>query len=303
MSIIFGLVIALGALLGGFAAMGGHLAVLLQPWEFVIILGVGLGTFIIANSTKVVMDTGRATMEALTNAVPGERDFLEVLGLQYALMRELRSKGRNEVEPHIEDPENSEIFNRFPSIKRNVELRDFICDYFRLLIVSNARPHEIESLMDEELMTMTREQMKPYLALMSMAEALPAIGIVAAVLGVIKAMGAIDQSPAILGGLIAAALVGTFLGIFLSYGVIGPLANKVKSVREKRSRHYVIVKQTLLAFMNGAAPQIALEHGRKSIPDSERPSIDEVENQSIGGGGAGAAADANVHDISQKGAA
>ena len=302
MSVFLGLFIAMASLLGGFAAMGGHVAVLLQPWEFVIVFGVALGTFVIANPLKTVFDTGAAFTEAISNSVPKKKDYLDVLGLLYTLMRELRARGRNEVEPHIETPETSEIFAHYPSIQRNTALRDFICDYFRLLIVSNARPHEIESLMDEELMTRMRDQMKPYLALSAQAESLPAIGIVAAVLGVIKAMGAIDQSPAILGGLIGAALVGTFAGIFAAYALVGPLANKVKSVREKRGREYVLVKQTLLAFMNGAAPQIALEHGRKTISEIDRPSIDEVENQTMNAGSF-TPSDGSVHELNQKGAA
>ena len=302
MSVILGFAIAMASLLGGFAAMGGHVVVLLQPWEFVIVFGVALGTFVIANPLKVVFDTGQAILEAVTNSVPKRKDYLDVLGLLYTLMREFRSKGRNEVEPHIEDPASSSIFAAYPSVAQNTTLRDFICDYFRLLIVSNARPHEIEALMDEELMTRMRDQLKPYFALYAQAESLPAIGIVAAVLGVIKAMGAIDQSPAILGGLIAAALVGTFAGIFASYAMVGPLANKVKTAREKRSRLHVIVKQTLLAFMNGAAPQIALEHGRKTISELDRPSIDEVESQTMNAMPS-TPADGTVHEMPQKGAA
>ncbi|WP_319411790.1 flagellar motor stator protein MotA [uncultured Cohaesibacter sp.] len=304
MSIFLGLAIALASLLGGFAAMGGHVAVLLQPWEFVIVFGVAAGIFVIANPLKVVVDTGRAILEVITNAVPKKREYLDILGLLYTLMRELRSKGRNEVEPHIEAPQESAIFNQYKSVSDDPALRDFICDYFRILIVSNARPHEIESLMDEELMTRMRDQMKPYHALLAEGDSLPAIGIVAAVLGIVKAMGAIDQSPAILGGLIAAALVGTFAGIFCAYAVFNPLAAKVRSVREKRSRHYVVVKQSLLAFMNGAAPQIALEHGRKTISENDRPTIDEVESQTMNVGPIGASgADETVYDLQQKGAA
>ncbi len=292
----------MASLLGGFAAMGGHVAVLLQPWEFVIVFGIAFGTFVVANPLKVVFDTGRAILEAITNSTPKRKEYLDVLGLLYTIMREFRAKGRNEVEPHIENPEDSVIFQQYKSVANNPALRDFICDYFRILIVSNARPHEIESLMDEELMTRMRDQMKPYLALSLQAESLPAIGIVAAVLGVVKAMGAIDQSPAILGGLIGAALVGTFAGIFSSYAIVGPMANKVKSVREKKGRLYVIVKQTLLAFMNGAAPQIALEHGRKTISEIDRPTIDEVESQTMVGP-VGGAAEGTVHEMPQKGAA
>ncbi|MYZ46989.1 flagellar motor stator protein MotA [Propylenella binzhouense] len=285
MGFFIGLIIAIGCMLGGFAALGGHLAVIWQPWEFVIIGGSALGTFIIANPLSTVADTGRASVQAILGGGPKQRDYLDLLGLLYSLMRELRSKARNEVEEHIDNPEQSEIFKRFPTVLADRDLTHFICDYCRLIIIGNARTHEIEALMDEEIHTVNRDKLKPYNALVSVSEALPALGIVAAVLGVIKAMGALNESPELLGHLIGAALVGTFAGIFLSYGVVGPLAHKVKVSREKRCRLYVIVKQTLLAFMNGAMPQIALEHGRKTISALDRPSIDEVESETIAGGG------------------
>ncbi|MEH2473755.1 chemotaxis protein MotA [Nitrobacteraceae bacterium AZCC 2161] len=283
MSILFGFIITIASLLGGFTALGGHISVIWQPWEYVIIAGMALGTYIIANPWKVVLDTGAATLQALTVAVPKERHYLDLLGLLHSLMREVRNKGRNEVEAHIDDPSSSEIFNSFPTVMANDALLHFICDYFRLIIMGSARPHEIEALMDEEIETIVRSKMKPYNSLMTVAEGLPALGIVAAVLGVIKAMGAIDQSPKLLGGFIGAALVGTFAGIFLSYGLVAPLAQKIKMVREQRCRLYIIVKQTLLAFMNGALPQIAIEHGRKMIGPGERPSIDVVESETIAG--------------------
>lgn len=281
MSILFGLVITVASLLGGFAAMGGHIGVIWQPWEFVIIAGTALGTYIIANPWRVVVDTGSACVQTLTSAVPKQRHYLDVLGVLYALMRDMRNKSRNEVEAHIDDPASSEIFKSFPTVLANASLTHFICDYFRLIIVGNARTHEIEALMDEEIHTIVRQELKPYGSLMVVAEALPALGIVAAVLGVIKAMGAIDQSPKLLGSFIGAALVGTFAGIFLSYGMVAPLAIKIKTTREKRLRLYTIVKQTLLAFMNGALPQIAIEHGRKMIEGVERPSIDLVESETM----------------------
>jgi chemotaxis protein MotA len=270
LSILFGIIITIASLLGGFTALGGHISVIWQPWEFVIIAGMAVGTYIVANPWKVVIDTGAAT--------------IELLGLLHALMREVRNKGRNEVEAHIDDPSSSEIFKNFPTVLGNDALLHFVCDYFRLIVMGSARPHEIEALMDEEIETIVRSKLKPYHSLMMVAEGLPALGIVAAVLGVIKAMGALDQSPKLLGGLIGAALVGTFAGIFLSYGLVAPLAHKVKMVREQRCRLYIIVKQTLLAFMNGALPQIAIEHGRKMIGPGERPSIDVVESETITGG-------------------
>lgn len=284
MTIILGLVITLVCMLGGFMAMGGHVEVIWQPWEFVIICGSSLGTFVIANPMKTIKDAGKGTVEAFKNAVPTSREYLDTLGVLHTLMRELRTRPRNEVEGHIDNPDESHVFKKFPSVLQNVELRTFICDYCRLIIIGNARTHEIESLMDEEINTIRHDKLKAYHALTSVSEGLPALGIVAAVLGVIKAMGAIDQSPEILGALIGSALVGTFAGIFFSYAVVTPLATKVKMVREKKMRLYVLVKQTLLAFMNGAMPQVALEHGRKTISAYERPTIDQVEEETTGGG-------------------
>ncbi len=284
MGILIGLVVTLGCVLGGFMAMGGHLRVLIQPYEAIIICGAALGTFIVANSMKTVKDTGKGIVEALKGSVPKEQDYLETLGVLHALMRELRSKSRSEVEAHIDNAEESAIFQAFPTVMKNVDLRNFICDYCRIIIIGNARSHEIEALMDEEIQTIRSEKLKSYHAMVAVGDGLPALGIVAAVLGVVKAMGALDQSPEVLGELIGAALVGTFLGIFLSYTVVGPIAAKMKNIREKNNRLYVIVKQTLLAYMNGSLPQVAIEFGRKTISSYDRPSIDAVEQSTMNTG-------------------
>lgn len=284
MTFVIGMVVVFGCLLGGFAAMGGHIGVLWQPWEYVIILGSAIGTFFVANSMKVVKDTFKGVMEAIKESTPKPREYLDTLAILYALMRELRTKTRTEMEVHVDNPGESDIFKAFPKILAEKDLTNFICDYCRLIIIGNARTHEIEALMDEEIQTIQRDKLKVYFALSAVADALPALGIVAAVLGVIKAMGALDQPPEVLGHLIGAALVGTFAGILFSYGIFGPLATKVKTVREKKVRLYVIIKQTLLAFMNGAMPQVALEHGRKTISAYERPSISEVEQETMNSG-------------------
>ncbi len=281
MTIIVGFVFTLACMLGGFIAMGGHVEVIWQPWEYVIIGGAAIGTFIIANPMKTIKDTGKGIMEAFKNAAPTPRDYLDVLGVLYCLMRELRGKSRSEAEAHIDQPYESAIFQRFPSVLSNTDLLNFICDYCRLTIMGNARTHEIEALMDEEIQTLRADRLKSYHALVTISEALPALGIVAAVLGVIKAMGALNESAEVLGALIGAALVGTFAGIFFSYALVSPIAAKLKLVREKKLRLFVIVKQTLLAFMNGAMPQVALEYGRKVISTYERPTIDEVEQETI----------------------
>ncbi|AHB47759.1 flagellar motor protein MotA [Hyphomicrobium nitrativorans NL23] len=290
MTIILGLIITLGCMLGGYVAMGGYVGVLWQPWEFVIILGTALGTFIVANPMKVIKDSLKGLGEAFGNAAPTSRHYLDVMGLLYSLMRELRSKPRNEVEKHIDTPEESAIFQKFSSVLKNRDLTTFICDYCRLIIIGNARTHEVEALMDEEIQTLRSDRLKAYHALTTVADGLPAIGIIAAVLGVIKAMGAISEPPEVLGHLIGAALVGTFAGIFFSYAVFAPLAGKVKTGREKQMRLYIVAKQTLLAFMNGAMPQVAVEYGRKTISAYERPTIDEVEAETLGGGGEAQAA-------------
>ncbi len=284
MSFVVGIVIAMGCMLGGFASVGGKLAVLWQPSEFIVICGSALGTFIVANPLSTIKDSGKAVLEAIKGSVPKKRDYLDVLGLLYGLMRELRGNARNELEAQIDSPKESDLFKRFPKVLADKDMTAFICDYCRLILIGNARTHEIEALMDEEIQTISRDKLKAYQALTAVADGLPALGIVAAVLGIIKAMGALDQSPEILGELIGAALVGTFAGIFMSYGLAGPLATKIKVTREKKCRLYIIIKQTLLAFMNGAMPLIALEHGRKTISSYDRPSIDDVENETMNGG-------------------
>ena len=286
MNFAIGIIIACGSIIGGYTALGGHLEVLVQPFEFVIICGSSLGVFIVANTFATIKDCGKAFVEAVTDKVPKPRDFLDLLSVLHALMRELRAKSRSEVEGHFDNPKESEIFKAFPKLLANADLVTFICDYCRLIIIGNAKTHEIEALMDEEIETLSHEKHKPVHAYQSVADGLPALGIVAAVLGVIHAMGALDQSPEVLGGLIGAALVGTFGGIFLSYGVMAPVAAKIDVVRTKQLRLYTLVKQSLLAFMNGAMPQVAVEFGRKTIPSKERPTIDTVENEtSLGGGG------------------
>ncbi|MCA0432976.1 MAG: flagellar motor stator protein MotA [Proteobacteria bacterium] len=281
MMFIIGLIVVTVCLLGSFVMMGGHLAVLWQPFEYVIILGCAIGTFLVANPLKVIKDAGKATMEAIKESVPKHSDYIDVLALLFVLLREMKGKTKSEMESHIDQPQDSDIFKAYPRILANHDLTSFICDYCRLVLIGSARPHEIEALMEEEIQTMMRDKLKVYAAITAMAEALPALGIVAAVLGVIKAMGALDQPPEVLGHLIGAALVGTFAGILFSYGLFGPLAAKIKTVREKKVRIFVIVKQTIIAFMNGSMPQVAVEHGRKAVSAYERPTVGELEQATI----------------------
>lgn len=171
MNIIIGLLVTFGCILGGYMAMGGHLEVLNQPFELMIIGGAGIGGFIMANSMKVVKDTGKALGEAFRHKVPKEREYLDTLGVLYSLMRDLRTKSRNEIESHIDNPEESSIFQSAPTVLQNKELTAFICDYVRLIIIGNARSHEIEALMDEEIQTITHDKMKCYHAMTTMGDA------------------------------------------------------------------------------------------------------------------------------------
>ena len=281
MNLIIGLVMGIGALMGGFTAEGGHISVLWQPFEFLIIGGIAAGVFVMGNPFSTIKDTVRGAIEAATNQVPKRKDFLALLSLLFALMRDLRTRPRAEVEAQIDNPQDSALFQHFPGILKDKELTQFICDYVRLTIIGNARSHEIEALMEQEISTIRKHKVKPHASMTTISEALPALGIVAAVLGIVKAMGALDSTPEILGEYIGAALIGTLTGIFWSYAVVSPLAQLIKSTREKQMESYIIVKQAIIAFMNGALPQIALEHGRKTISSGERPTIDEVENEAI----------------------
>ena len=281
LNLVLGLVLGAGSLVGGFLAEGGRLGVLWQPFEFLIIGGIAIGVFVMGNPFSTISDTVKGVVEAATNRVPKRTDFLSLLSLMFALMRDLRTRPRNEVEAHIDNPQDSPLFQHFPRILNDKQLTQFICDYVRLTIIGNARSHEIEALMEQEITTIRKHKVKPHASMTTISEALPALGICAAVLGIVKAMGALDQSPEILGEYIGAALIGTLTGIFWSYAVVSPLAQLIRMTREKQMQLYVIVKQTIIAFMNGALPQIALEHGRKTISFGERPTIDEVESEAI----------------------
>lgn len=283
MTILVGFVFTMVCMLGGFMAMGGKVGVLFQPWEFVIIGGASFGTFVVANPMPVIKDTGKAIKEAFANKAPKQEDYLEIIGLLFNLMQEIKAKTRAEIEGHIDSPEESTIFQAYPNLLSDKDKVSFITDYVRLIILGNAKPHEIEGLMDEEIHTISKDKLKPYQSLQAVSDGLPAIGIVAAVLGVIKAMGSLDKPPEYLGALIAAALVGTFAGIFMSYCMAGPIATKIKVVREKQAKQYIIIKQTLIAFVSGATPHIAIEYGRKTISSKDRPSIDMVEEQTMNG--------------------
>ncbi len=277
MRLIVGAIVVFASVLGGYAAMGGHLMVLWQPFEAVIILGAALGAFIIGN-TKAIL---KQTLGIFTTLFKGPRynkqSYVELLGLQFSIFKLVQAKGLLALEQHIENPHQSDLFARFPTFAANHHAVEFMCDYLRMITLGTYAVHELESLIDEELETHHQEQERLVNAIQSMADATPALGIVAAVLGVIKTMGSITQPPEVLGHLIGGALVGTFLGVFCAYGFFGPMAQALRNIHSAESKYFLSMKAGLLAHVAGYAPVIAVEFARKAVMSEDRPSFAEID--------------------------
>src|SRR5690625_2109591 len=271
-----GILIVLGSVVGGYWAMGGDFTILWQPFEFVIVCGAALGAFIVANPRSVLKDTGRAMLSLVRGRSHKKEDYLELLTLLYVVFRTGR-RNLQSLESDLDRPVSSAFFKRFPRMSSNTRNLRFICDYMRQILLGSEKAHELEALMDEDIETIRLELNKTPKALERMAETLPALGIVAAVLGIIKAMGAMDESPEVLGQLIGGALAGTFIGIFMSYGFVSPLAHAIKTRREQELNYYVAAKAAVIAYLNEYAPQICVEYGRKLIATEVRPDFVEVE--------------------------
>ncbi len=277
MSVLIGVIVVLAAVLGGFVLSHGELAALWQPFELLIIGGAALGAFIIANPMSVTLGTLRQLPNLFVSKKHNKDLYLELLALLYQLFNKIRRKGLVAVEQHIEDPQSSKIFNRFPIITRDKHALDFICDYLRLIVIGDMNAYELENLMDIELETHHHEQTAPANALTRVADALPGFGIVAAVLGIVITMGALGGPPEELGVHVASALVGTFLGILLAYGFVSPTATALENLANEDAKFYECMKVCILATINGMPPQIAVEFGRKTLFSDVRPSFYELE--------------------------
>jgi chemotaxis protein MotA len=262
---------------GGYMAMGGHLMVLYQPFELVIIGGAAIGALMIGNSKELL---GRI-LGSLKYAIKGSRydkdSYLELLSLLYSVFKLAKTKGMLALEQHVEKPEESALFQQFPAFSQDKVAITFLCDYLRLLTLGTENSHELEALMDEEIETHHHEHEQVSGAVQSMADGLPALGIVAAVLGVIKTMGAISEPPEVLGRLIGGALVGTFLGVLLSYGFVGPMGSAIKATFDAEGKYLQCIKAGLLAYLQGYAPAVAVEFARKALLSEVRPTFYEVE--------------------------
>jgi len=277
MRLIIGIVVVFACVFGGYSAMGGHVEVLWQPFEFVIILGAAIGAFIIANGAPVLKAVPSMFGTLFKGPKYNKAAYVELLGLQFSMYKLIQQKGILGIEPHIEDPHNSTLFNAFPTFAKNHHAVEFVCDYMRMVTMGSNNVHEMDALMDEELETHHQEQERIVSAMQAVADGTPALGIVAAVLGVIKTMGAISEPPEVLGHLIGGALVGTFFGVFVAYGFFGPMAQSLKSTFEAESKYFLSLKVGLLAHIGGQPPVMAVEFARKALMSEVRPSFAEVE--------------------------
>jgi chemotaxis protein MotA len=274
---IIGHVMVIVCTLGGYMALGGHLQVLNQPFELVIIFGTALAAFAIANSKHVIHGVVHDMKMIYKADKFGKAEYIELLSMLFIVFKTARTKGWLALEQHIENPEESDMFKKFPGFHANEAAVTFLCDYLRIISLGAEKPHEIEALMDQEIDTRMTERAHSSHAIQNMADGMPALGIVAAVLGVIKTMGAISEPPEVLGRLIGGALVGTFLGVWLSYGFIAPIASAVKERNDTEMKYLLCIKTCILAFLQGAAPQVAIEFGRKILMHDTQPTFIEVE--------------------------
>jgi chemotaxis protein MotA len=277
MFVIIGYLLVLGAVFGGYALEGGSFRVLIQPIELLTIAGAAAGSYITSNSTKVLGATLKSLPKLLQGSKYTKARYMALMALLYDLLNKIRKEGMMAIESDIEDPSKSALFAKHPVIASDHHLVEFITDYLRMMVSGNMNPIEIESLMEQEIDTHHHEAMAPAHAMQKAADGLPAFGIVAAVMGVVKTMASVGKPPAVLGEMIAAALVGTFLGILLSYGFIGPLAARLEQKVDESTKELNCVKATLLANLQGYAPALAVEFGRKILYSTERPTFIELE--------------------------
>jgi chemotaxis protein MotA len=265
--------------MGGYVLEGGHLQVLAKaaPLEIVIMGGCVAGGFIVANPTVVIKRTLRAFGLLVRKPKYNKASYIELLCMMYQVFKLAKTKGMLSLEQHIEKPEESSVFSQFPGFQNNHHATDFFSDYLRLVTLGSDKPYEIEALMDQELDVHHAEDHAIVAAIQNIADGLPAIGIVAAVLGVIHTMGSITEPPEVLGRLIGGALVGTFMGVWVAYGAVGPMANSMNAILEAESKYLVCLKIGLLAHLQGCAPSVSIEFARKALLSDVRPAFAEVE--------------------------
>ncbi|MBH9575865.1 MULTISPECIES: flagellar motor stator protein MotA [Inhella] len=280
MFVIVGWVIMLVCIFGVFIAHGGNIGVILHalPFELTTIFGAALGAFLANNQMPVIKAAASGLGMCFKGSKYTKARYLELMALLYDILQKARKEGLMSIEKDVEEPEKSPLFQKYPNVGTDHHVTEFITDYLRMMVSGNLNAHEIEALMDAEIDTHHAEAHAPVAALNRLAGGLPAFGIVAAVLGVVNTMGSVGQPPAVLGGMIGSALVGTFLGIFLAYGFAEPLAGLLEQKLDEAGKELVCIKTTLLASMQGYAPQVAVEFGRKVLYSNVRPTFAELES-------------------------
>jgi chemotaxis protein MotA len=277
MLVIVGYLVVAGSVFGGFALAGGHMAALFQPLELLMIGGAAAGSFFVGNSGASIKATLKAFPLLLKGGKYNKESYMELMALLYELLGKVRKEGLMSIENDIENPHDSPVFSKYPKIAHDHHVVEFMTDYMRIMVSGNLNAMEIETLMDVEIDTHHHEAVVPAHVIGELGQALPAFGIVAAVMGVVHTMESIGVPPAELGILIAHALVGTFLGILLSYGFVGPLSSLLTQKAEESTKMFQTIKVTLLANLNGYAPAMAVEFGRKALTSADRPSFSELE--------------------------
>jgi chemotaxis protein MotA len=276
---IIGLVIVFIMVFGGYVISGGHLGVVLEalPHELMTIFGGAVGAIIIGNTPATLKAVAAGIKQVFAGPKWKEQDFKDMLCLLFTITKMIKSKGILVIESHIEKPDESTIFQKYPRILGDHFATDFICDTLRMLSMNLDDPHQVFDAMESQLEKHHHEKLQAQLVLQTMADGLPAIGIVAAVLGVIKTMGSVTEPPEVLGGMIGSALTGTFLGVFLAYLVVGPFSVRLKQVFDEEHQFYLIIRDVLVAHLNGNAPQVSVEIGRGNVPTLVQPSFFELE--------------------------
>ena len=274
---IIGAIIVLVSVIGGYILEQGNLHVLFQPVELLIIGGAAVGAFIIANPIKVIKATISGLVKILGAKSYGKNDYMEILLLLSEIFTKIRKEGLVSIEADVDKPDESKIFSKYPKFLKNHHAVSLVTDTLRTVMTTSIAPHELEALLDNELESVHEEDLAPSKAITNIADAMPALGIVAAVLGVVITMGKIKEPPEVLGHSIGAALVGTFLGVLLSYGFVGPLGRNLEHLVNEEKEFLNVLKVGIIAFVGGAAPQIAVEFARRVVPGHVKPAFIEVE--------------------------
>lgn len=278
MFVIIGAIVVLGAVFGGFVLEGGPLKLIVQPVEFLIIGGAALGAMVISAPKKLLMKIVAKALASLKGGSVNRQLYLDLLRLMYEIFQVTRKDGLIALESHIEHPDQSKIFAKYPNVTREHHIISFMTDTFRLIVLGGIAPHDIESLMDLDIETHHQEGAQPGMILQKIGDSMPGLGIVAAVLGIVITMQAINGPPEEIGHKVAVALVGTFLGIFLSYGFIQPLATNLDLAAEEESKVYDAIKSGIISLAKGFNPIVSVEFARRSIPNDYRPTFQEMES-------------------------